>query len=307
MIDTTTLTTDSTTLLTTLSEIDATSVNDFWHNLLSWFLTSGIRIVLIIAIAWFLKMLSKRIVNRLTHAASKSSRISLNEGEAKRMGTIARLFNWTFSTVIVLIATMMVLIEFKINITPILTGAGIMGVAIGFGGQYLVRDIITGFFIIFENQYRIGDVVNIGGLSGSVEDITLRVTTLRDMNGTVHHIPHGEIKTVSNSSKEYSKINLNIGVSYAADLNQVKEVINKVGATLAAEKYWKDLITEAPAFLRVDSLDDSSIALKVVGVTKPSKQWEVTGELRKRLKEAFDANGIEIPFPQHVVYSAPTK
>jgi moderate conductance mechanosensitive channel len=300
MIDTTTLTTDSTTLLTTLSEIDATSVNDFWHNLLSWFLTSGIRIVLIIAIAWFLKMLSKRIVNRLTHAASKSSRISLNEGEAKRMGTIARLFNWTFSTVIVLIATMMVLIEFKINITPILTGAGIMGVAIGFGGQYLVRDIITGFFIIFENQYRIGDVVNIGGLSGSVEDITLRVTTLRDMNGTVHHIPHGEIKTVS-------KINLNIGVSYAADLNQVKEVINQVGATLAAEKYWKDLITEAPAFLRVDSLDDSSIALKVVGVTKPSKQWEVTGELRKRLKEAFDANGIEIPFPQHVVYSAPTK
>jgi moderate conductance mechanosensitive channel len=130
---------------------------------------------------------------------------------------------------------------------------------------------------------------------------------LRDMNGTVHHIPHGEIKTVSNSSKEYSKINLNIGVSYAADLNQVKEVINQVGATLAAEKYWKDLITEAPAFLRVDSLDDSSIALKVVGVTKPSKQWEVTGELRKRLKEAFDANGIEIPFPQHVVYSAPTK
>lgn len=307
MIDSTTLTTDSTTLLTTLSNIDATTVSVFWHTLLSWFLSSGIRIALIIAVAWFLKMLSKRVVNRITHAASSSDRISLSEAEVKRMGTIARLFNWTFSTLIVLVATMMVLKEFKLYIVPILAGAGILGVAIGFGGQYLVRDIITGFFIIFENQYRIGDVVNIGGLSGSVEDITLRVTTLRDMNGTVHHIPHGEIKTVSNQTKQFSKINLNVSVSYAADLNHVRDVINQVGSNLAAETYWKDLITEAPAFLRVDSLDDSSISIKVVGVTQPSKQWEVMGELRKRIKEAFDANGIEIPFPQRVIQTMPTK
>lgn len=306
MTDSTTLSTDSTTFVTQLTDIDATTVTTFWHNLVDWLLTSGIRVALIIAVAWFLKILSKRVVNRITRAASNSDRISLSEAEIKRMGTIARLFNWTFSTLIVLVATMMVLKEFKVDIAPILAGAGILGVAIGFGGQYLVRDIITGFFIIFENQYRIGDVVDIGGLSGAVEDITLRVTTLRDMNGTVHHIPHGEIKTVSNLTKQFSKINLNIGVSYASNLNHVRDVINQVGTTLAEETYWKDLITEAPAFLRVDSLDDSSISIKVTGVTLPSKQWEVTGELRKRLKEAFDANGIEIPFPQRVIQTIPT-
>lgn len=306
MTDSTTLTTDSTSLLTNLKAIDATTLSDFWQTLLHWFLTNGIRAVLIIAVAWFLKRLSMRIVNKLTHAASSSDRMSLSEAEVKRMGTIARLFNWTFSTLIVLVATMMVLKEFKVDIAPLLVGAGIMGVAIGFGGQYLVRDIITGFFIIFENQYSIGDVISIGGISGAVEDITLRVTTLRDMNGTVHHIPHGEIKTVSNLTKQFSKINLNIGVSYSADINQVIDVVNRVGATLATETYWKDLITEAPSFLRVDSLDDSSVTVKVVGITQPSKQWEVSGELRKRLKEAFDAAGIEIPFPQRVIHTIPS-
>lgn len=305
-MDTTALSTDS-TFLTTLTDIDASTISTFWRHLLHWFLTSGFRIALIIVVAWLLKLLSKRVVIRITHVASRSDRLTLSEGEAKRVDTIARLITWTVNTLIVLIATMMVLKEFNVDIAPILAGAGIMGLAIGFGGQYLVRDIITGFFIILENQYRIGDVVSIGGLSGSVEDITLRVTTLRDANGTVHHIPHGEIKTVSNSSKQYAKINLNVGVSYDADLNQVREVVNQVGAQLAAEAYWKDLIMEQPSFLRVDGLDDSCVTIKVVGVTQPSKQWEVTGELRKRLKEAFDASGIEIPFPHVVVKTPPSR
>lgn len=292
-----------TTFIQSLVNTDTTFVANLLEKLTDWLLNHGIRVVLIIGVAWLLKALSKRIVFRLTHAASNSDRINMTMADIKRMDTIARLFNWTFNILIILIATMMILKEFSVDIAPILAGAGILGLAVGFGGQYLVRDIITGFFIISENQYRIGDVINIGGVSGVVEDITLRVTTLRDMDGTVHHIPHGEIKTVSNLTKQFSKINLNIRVAYSADLNQVIAVVNRVGTTLAAENYWKDLILETPTFLRVDGLDDSAVNIKITGITQPSKQWEVAGELRKRIKEAFDADGIEIPFPQRVIHT----
>ncbi len=290
-----------TSFLQTLVNTDAILKTDLLDKLVDWLLTHGIKVILIVGIAWLLKVLSKRIVFRITHVASSSDRINMTEAEIKRMGTIARLFNWTFSTLIVLVSTMMVLKEFDVDIAPILAGAGILGVAVGFGGQYLVRDIITGFFIIFENQYRIEDVVTIGGITGTVEDITLRVTTLRDENGTVHHIPHGEIKTVSNLTKQFSKINITVGVSYDADINHVREVVNRVGLELSKEAYWKPLITQAPSFLRVDALDDSAVTIKITGITLPSKQWEVMGELRKRLKEAFDAEKIEIPFRQLVI------
>jgi small conductance mechanosensitive channel len=290
-------------LQTTLPTETATVVEGM-GKISDWALTHGIRVVLIIVIAWLLKIISKKFVNRLTHVASKSNRLNINEGELKRMSTVARLFNWTINIIIILISTMMVLKELSVDIAPILAGAGILGVAIGFGGQYLVRDIISGFFIIFENQYRIGDVVTIGGISGGVEDITLRMTTLRDLDGTVHYIPHGEIKTVSNQTKQFSKINVNIGVSYDSNIDHVKTVVNNVGKQLAEDKDWKKVITEAPKFLRIDSFGDSSVNIKIVGVTKPSEQWNVAGELRKRIKEAFDAEGIEIPFTQCVIHYA---
>ncbi|MFO7722311.1 MAG: mechanosensitive ion channel family protein [Bacteroidales bacterium] len=164
------------------------------------------------------------------------------------------------------------------------------------------RDIITGLFIILENQYRIGDVIDIDGIGGSVEDISLRKTTLRNLDGTVHHIPHGEITKVSNLSKNFARVNLNIGISYSANLEHVIAVINKTGLELANDSYYKNLIISAPAFLRVDDFADSSVVVKILGDTQPLKQWEVTGELRKRLKIAFDREGIEIPFPQRVIH-----
>lgn len=293
-----------TTFVQTLVNTDTTFVANMLEKATDWIFKHGIKVVLIIGAAWLLKALSKRIVFRITHMATNSDRINMTDAEIRRMGTIARLFNWTFNTLIVLISTMMVLKEFDVDIAPILAGAGILGVAVGFGGQYLVRDIITGFFIIFENQYRIDDVVSIGGITGTVEDITLRVTTLRDEDGTVHHIPHGEIKTVSNMTKQFSKINITIGVSYEANIDHVRDVVDRVGSQLANETYWKPLITKAPSFLRVSSLDDSAVSIKITGITLPSKQWEVMGELRKRLKEAFDAEGIEIPYQQVVVRTA---
>ncbi len=156
------------------------------------------------------------------------------------MNTIVRIFSWTVNIIIVTIASMMVLQEFGLKIGPILASAGIVGVAVGFGGQYLVRDIITGFFLIFENQYRIDDVISIEGISGVVEDINLRVTKLRDMNGTVHYIPHGEIKKVSNLTKQFAKINLNIGISYNTNIDYVKQAIDNIGIEMSKDPQWKE-------------------------------------------------------------------
>jgi small conductance mechanosensitive channel len=276
-------------------------VTDLLEKLIAWSLTHGIRVVLILLAAYLIKVFSKRLINKIAQLTLKSD-LADSEGEIKRLNTIVRIITWTVNTLLIIVITLMLLKEFSVDITPLLAGAGILGVAVGFGGQYLVRDIISGFFIIFENQYRIGDSIKIAGISGTVEDINLRVTILRDMDGTLHYIPHGEIKTVSNMSKHFGRVNLNVGVSYNADINQVKEVINQVGQEITADPAWKDLILETPSFLRIDSLDESSISIKIVGKVKPSRQWEVTGELRKRLKEAFDKAGIEIPYPQQVIH-----
>lgn len=279
-------------------------LTEYAQPFLQWLINHGIKIAVIVIAAILIKSIAKKSIQRIVKAATHSDRPGTDEGEIKRMNTIVRIFSWTVSVLITVIAFMMIAQEFGIQIAPLLASAGIVGVAIGFGGQYLVRDVITGFFLIFENQYRIGDVVNMEGLGGVVEDISLRVTTLRDMNGTVHYIPHGEIKKVSNLSKQFAKVNLNVGVSYRTDLNKLIEVINRVGSELASDPNWKDLIDEAPAFLRVDSFDDSAISVKIVGVTKPLQQWSVTGELRKRIKEAFDAEGIKRPLPQRVIHTA---
>jgi small conductance mechanosensitive channel len=198
----------------------------------------------------------------------------------------------------------MILQETGIQIAPILAGAGIVGLAFGFGGQYLIRDLISGLFIILENQYRIGDVVNINSTGGLVEDISLRMTTLRDLDGTVHHIPHGEIKMVSNLSKNFARLNVDIGISYDSDLEKVIEVINTTGTEIAEDPAFKDSIISPPKFLRIKEFADSAIIVKVLGDTKPLKQWEISGEFRKRIKVAFDKEGIEIPFPQRVIHHA---
>jgi small conductance mechanosensitive channel len=271
--------------------------------LVNWALTSGLQIIFIVLIAWLLKLIAKRAIRRIVKTAvTLDKHHALEDGEIKRMNTLVRIFSWTMNTIIIVIAAMMVLQEFGVKIGPILGTAGIVGVAIGFGGQYLVKDLITGFFIIFENQYRIGDAVTIEGIGGVVEDISLRVTTLRDQNGTVHYIPHGEVKKVSNSAKQFGKINLNVAISYESNLDHVRETVDRIGRQLANDPAWKDQINEAPHFLRVDSLDDSSVSIKIVGETKPQKQWDVTGELRKRVKEGFEQEGIGIPYPQRVIH-----
>lgn len=272
-----------------------------------WILSHGVKIIIIIIAAWILNAIINKVIARAVRVAVLPEKDAPPEAEKKREDTLIRIFTGATGIGIITIAAMMVLQEAGLKIGPMLAGAGIVGIAVGFGGQYLIKDIITGMFIILENQYRIGDVVNIDSTGGLVEDISLRKTTLRDMNGTVHHIPHGEIKKVSNLSKKYARVNLDIGIAYDSNLEHVIKVINATGKELAEDKYFRNLILTPPVFLRVEEFADSAIIVKILGDTKPLKQWEVSGELRKRIKIAFDREKIEIPFPQRVIHQAKSK
>lgn len=266
-------------------------------------LIEGGRILLIALVAMTIAFLVQRIVTPVLRVAVREQMAGEPTVEIeKRVTTLSHVIYRTTLVVIAIAALLMILPVFGVSVGPLIAGIGIIGLAIGFGAQNLVRDVINGLFILIENQYGRGDVVRIAGTAGLVEDLNLRRTVLRDLDGIVHFIPHGEIKTASNLTKGFSRVNLNVGVSYRSDIDQVFEVIDAVGEELAADPKFGPLIKEAPKALRVDAFTDSSIEIKIVGVTEPIEQWNVMGELRRRLKRAFDKEGIEIPFPQRTVH-----
>lgn len=275
---------------------------NFWQAASPWILTSGVRIVIIIIGAWAIHRYGIKVISKVIRKAIRTVNQDSAKADKKREDTLIRVFSGTFKVLIIVMAVMMTLSEAGMNIGPLVAAAGIAGISFGFGGQYLIRDIISGLFIIIEDQYRVGDVVMVGGLAGLVESITIRMTILRDLDGVVHHIPNGEVTTASNMTKLFGRVNLNIGVAYDTDLDKAIKVINKIGNDLANDPDWKDKIIKAPEFLRVDDFADSAIMLKILGDTKPIEQWAVMGELRKRLKLAFDKEKITIPFPQRVVH-----
>ena len=264
----------------------------------------GLPILSILVIAFLLHAFTRAFLERIIRRLVPRSHFHSADAERKREDTLIRIARGTLSIVIWSVVILMVLSEAGVNIGPLLAAAGVAGIAVGFGGQYLIRDTVAGLFIILENQYRVGDVVCLDSTCGLVEDISIRMATLRDLDGAVHHVPHGAVGKVSNLSKEFARVNLNIGVSYASDLEAVIRVVNEVGTALAADPLWKDDILKPMKFERVNDFADSAIMIKVLGETMPLKQWAVAGEYRKRLKIAFDAAGIEIPFPQRVVRQA---
>jgi moderate conductance mechanosensitive channel len=267
-----------------------------------WFVLYGFKIIFILFAVFIVRAFGGSFIESGVKKVTSARRVNKTEAEKKREETLVRIFKAILGVVIWVVALLMILQELGVAIAPLLAAAGVAGLAFGFGGQYLIRDLISGLFIVLENQYRVGDVVCVGSTCGLVEDMTLRMTTLRDLNGTVHHIPHGEVNQVSNMTKKFARVNLDVGVSYASNLEKVINVVNKVGNELAEDPIWKESIIKAPQFLRVDDFAESAIIIKILGETKPIKQWDVTGELRKRLKIAFDKEGIVIPFPQRVVH-----
>lgn len=279
-------------------------IQKFIQIFIPWFFQSGVKIIAIILSAYFVRRFGMIFIEKIIRKAIVSDAFLAKEAEKKREDTLIRIVSGTLKIAVLVMALLMILSEIGIAIGPLLAAAGIAGLAFGFGGQYLIRDLISGLFIILENQYRVGDVVCLDATCGLVEDINLRMTILRDLDGTVHHVPNGEIKKSSNLSKNFSRVNLNINVAYDSNLEKVIDVINRVGNELAKDPQWKDFIIKPPQFLRVDDFADSAVVIKILGETQPLKQWDVTGELRKRIKIAFDKERIEIPFPQRVVHQA---
>ncbi len=219
-----------------------------------------------------------------------------------RLKTLTKLLHWLGSFAIFFTLVYMILKEFEVDVSPLLAGAGIAGLAFGFGGQYLIRDLINGVFILAEGQIRINDVVKIGEFAGLVEDVNLRMTTLRDMEGKVIYIPNGEIKTVQNLTKDYARAVLTIGVAYKENVDRVMEAITEIGRELRGDVYFGKLVTGDLEMLGVDDFAESQVSIKFRIQTLPIKQWEVARELRRRIKNRFDELGIEIPFPHRTLY-----
>jgi small conductance mechanosensitive channel len=273
-----------------------------------WLAGDGARIGAIIAVAVVADFALHRIIPRALRVAVERQMKGQEEEEIQqRVDTLASVFTATGRGIIVLVTLLTLLPLAGISIGPLLAGVGIIGLAVGFGAQSLVKDIIGGLFILLDNQYSKGDVVTLAGTTGLVEDVGLRRTVLRDLDGVVHYVPNGEIVVASNFTQEYSRVNLNVGVSYSEDLDHVMRVINRVGEEMAADPGLGASIITPPKALRVDNLGDSGIDIKITGETKPVKQWEVMGELRRRLKKAFDEEGIEIPYPHRVIVTRGAK
>ncbi len=273
------------------------------HVTRNWLASHGSRVALVTVLSVVaLFVLGVAGTRGISTVVNRGSAGQSEEEVRKRIDTLSGVLITAGQVFIIVTSGFVVLSEFNINIAPILAGASVVGVALGFGAQTLVKDIIAGFFVVMENQYRVGDVVEVAGINGLVMEISLRRTVLRDMDGTVHVVPNGEIKVASNKTKGWSRVNLDISVSYDTDLDRAIAVINRVCKQMSEEPEWAPLIIKAPEVLRVEKLGDSGIDLKVLGETKPTQQWTVAGEVRKRIKRAFDQEGIEIPWPHTKVY-----
>ena len=268
-------------------------------------------IVLIVVLAILLLAGSRRVIHGVVKAAldretSEGTAQELSAVEVKkRMDTLDTLLTAAIRAFIIIVAVVMILGELNLNIGPAIAGLGIVGIAVGFGAQSLVKDYFNGALILVENQYSKGDVVTIADTTGTVEDFSLRRTTLRDLDGVVHTVPNGQVAVASNLTRTWARINQDVTVAYGTDMEKATEVINGVGRDLAADPAWRRRVLEAPHVERISALGEYGVTIKILGLVRASEQWAAGGELRKRLLAAFAANGIEIPRPQRVVL-APT-
>jgi len=269
-------------------------------NLKEWGLNHGIPIVIILVAAVIAKMVLQSAVTRFEKRFDSTGPVP-SEME-KRTRTLTGLLNTTITVVIYTAALMMVVTELGIAIGPLLAGAGIAGIAIGFGAQSLVKDVISGFFLLLENQIRVGDMVSVAGKTGLVEAVNLRATRLRDIEGNVHIIPNGVIDVATNCTKDWSRAPVEIGVAYKEDVDNVISVLEEVGEGMRKDPAWRGYILEPMTILGLDSFGDSSVNIRMYFKTIPLKQWEISREFRKRVKRAFDEKGIEIPFPHRTLY-----
>jgi len=273
---------------------------NIWEASKQWSVSHIPKIAIILLGMWLTIKIAKFIGKRIRAHVEDEDPTRQSERE-KRAETLVTISNTFVKIIVLAFGVLMIVRELGIDIGPLLAGAGIMGLAIGFGSQALVKDVVTGFFILMENQFRVGDVIKAAGHSGLVEKITLRTTILRDLDGTVHVIPNGEVGTVSNLTYVWSRAVIDIGVSYHANVDRVMEIMMQVAKLMVDDPQWKTDILEEPTLLGVDSFNDSSVIVRIMIKTAPLYQWSVAREYRRRIKNRFDAEGIEMPFPQRTI------
>jgi small-conductance mechanosensitive channel len=279
---------------------------DFWQKVVQdsfiWAIGAIPSLLLILVLAFVLvDVLISRIRPFMLLKMQKGAALDSSEIE-KRIDTLSKIFLTLIKVTVWVMSSMLILRKLGIDIAPIIAGAGIIGLAIGFGAQELVRDVISGFFMLLENQIRVGDVAIVNGTGGLVEQVGIRTIILRDLSGVVHIFQNGKINTLSNMTKEWSAMVFDVGVAYKEDTDEVVEVMKKVSEEMRTDKEYSQDILEPMEIFGVDGFEDSAVIVKGRFKTKPIKQWSIGREYRRRLKKAFDLKGIEMPFPHRTIY-----
>jgi len=271
----------------------------YWDKFVDWLVLDGYAIVLILVIAAVALKLTRILSTRLFALLQKSK----DDVEfQKRADTLATVVRWILRTGIYTVSGMMILKKLGLDVGPVIAAAGVIGLAVGFGAQNLVQDIISGFFILLEDQVRVGDVVQLNDRGGLVERVTLRMIILRDFAGNVHYIRNGKIDVVTNMTKDYSRYVFDIGVAYRENVDEVIKVIKQLDEELRKDPEFKDDILEPLEVAGLDKFGDSAVMIKARITTKPIKQWRIGREFNRRMKKRFDDLGIEIPYPHVTVY-----
>ena len=274
----------------------------------TWLSANTLPIIVIVIAAYLVDrfgLLTVRVIIRRT--VGRLHNDSSPRDVRKRQDTLISMFSAVVRVLVWLVAIFSILRRFGIDLTPLLAGASVLGVALGFGAQSIIKDFLSGLFIILENQYRVGDTVEINSANGLVEQITIRSTTIRDADGNVHYIPNGGITDVTNKTMGFSKVNLSLGVAPDTNIDAIANLINEVGSRMSQDEKWKSKILEPLRFKSVGTFSNTSIEIKITGKTQPSEQWNVTDELRRRLLSAFKKHGITLAQPPTVSAGGPKK
>lgn len=272
------------------------------HRILRWLTSVGPRILVVLLVMIFLWWLSRVMARRIFSAVVQRSQRGTAAAREQRAETLRRVFQNAADLAIIALGTLSILDMSGIQVTVLLGGAAVIGAAVAFGSQNLIKDYFSGFMILVENQYSVGNVIRIAETAGSVEDITLRMTVLRDEEGVVHFIPHGQVTKVSNMTHGWSRAVFNIGIGYREDIERVMEVLLTLARELRSDPEFGPSILEEPEMLGVDAFGDSSVIIKLLVKTRPLKQWSVKRELFRRIKRRFDELGIELPLPHRVIH-----
>lgn len=267
-----------------------------------------VQVISTIVGAFVLQLILRHSIARVIRRTVRGHKFANQIDEEKRAKTLITIFKTAISVIIWIVAIIIILWQMHVNIAALMTGAGVVGIVVGFGAQSAIRDFLAGIFVLAENQYRVGDIVTLRPagveISGVVEDITIRITRLRDLDGNIHIVQNGSANAVTNMSFGFANVNVDVLVDYDSDVNKVEKVMNDVGCSMSDDAEWAGAIVEPIQFLRVDGFEDSGVRIKALGKVEPAMQWDVAGEFRRRLKVAFEKHGIKIPLPQVVVHQS---